>query len=66
MKSIGTDLLRLDSFPSGNHMREMQNQIVRNLIFQPEITKTVIQICVHNPAQNIPILKSLNHNLISS
>ena len=48
MKSIGAAFLRPDALPDVNHMRGMQYQKVLNITFQPEVTNTVVQICVYN------------------
>ena len=48
MKSIGAEFLRQDALPGVNHMRGMQYQIVVNIALWPELTNTVVQICVHN------------------
>ena len=48
MKSIGAEFLRPGALPGVNHMLGMKYQIVLNIIFGPEITNTVVQICVYN------------------
>ena len=48
MKNTGAAFLQPDALPDVNHMRGMQYQIVLNIILMPEITNTVVHICVYN------------------
>ena len=48
MKSIGAEFLLLDVLPGVNLMHGMQYQIVLYIRFWPELTNTVVQMCVHN------------------
>ena len=52
MKSIGAEFLRPDVLPGVNNMCWMQCRIVLNSSVRNSIN-TVVQICVHNPTQNI-------------